>query len=229
MTYNTIYFLIIIVFFLSLIASGRVKRVFRKYDSIPGAFGVSAHQAAAEMLSNAGSDVKVTQVSGELTDHFNPSAHTVGLSSEVYNGTSVAALAVAAHEIGHVSQYITGYSPISWRTSILPVAQLGSNAGPYIIIAGLLINSSKIAYAGLFLYAAMFLFQLITLPVEFDASRRGLYMLEQAGYIESSNMSAAKKVLRAAAMTYVLSAIGSLLSVLRFAAMIAGNTSKKRN
>lgn len=228
LNYNVIYMLIILVFILSLLASGRVKRVFSKYSSLPGALGVTAEQAASDMLYNAGSNVHVTAVSGELTDHYDPSNGTVGLSTDVYGHTSVAALAVAAHEIGHVCQYQDGYAPISIRSKILPVARLGSTAGPYIIIVGLIISSSQIAYIGLYLYAAMFLFQLVTLPVEFNASARGLQMLEEGGYVTRDDIPAAKKVLKVAAMTYVLSAIGSLLSVLRFAAMIARSTGNRR-
>lgn len=220
---NIYYILLLIVLVVSFICQNRVQRVFSKYDNLPGAKGISAADAAANMLYANGLNVQLVQVSGSLTDHFNPSNNTVGLSSVVYGNNSVSALAVAAHEIGHVCQYKDGYKPISIRTSILPVAKLGSQMGPIIIIVGLLIRSTTIAYVGLYLYAAMLLFQLVTLPVEFNASRRGLQMLEQGGYVASSDMYAAKKVLHAAAMTYVLAAIGTLVSLLRFLAMIKGN------
>lgn len=220
------YFLAILVLILSLICQGRVQRVFNRYSTLPGALGVTASAAACRMLNEKGSDVNVKQVSGSLTDHYDPSAGTVGLSTSVYGQTSVAALAVAAHEIGHVCQYQEGYSPIGFRTKLLPVAKIGSTAGPYIIIAGLLIHSSTIAYVGLYLYCAMLLFQLATLPVEFNASSRGLAMLEEGGYVAPADMPAAKKVLRAAACTYVLSALGTLVSVLRFLAMINGGKRK---
>ena len=221
------YILLLIVFVLSLICQNRVKKVFDRYNDLPGALGVTAAEAAANMLAEKGSDVSVTQVSGSLTDHYSPNEGTVGLSTDVYGHSSVAALAVAAHEIGHVCQYMDGYTPISIRTKILPVARIGSTAGPYIIIAGLLIRSSTVAYVGLYLYCAMLLFQLVTLPVEFNASNRGLTMLEEGGYVSAVDMPAAKKVLHAAAMTYVLSALGTLVSVLRFLAMING--SKRRD
>ena len=219
---NIYYILLLVVLALSLICQGRVKRVFKRYSDLPGALGITAKDAAENMLAEAGSNVTVVQVSGELTDHYAPKENTVGLSTEVYGSTSVAALAVAAHEIGHVCQYQDGYKPISIRTSILPVARIGSMAGPYIIIAGLLVRSDTVAYIGLYLYCAVLLFQLITLPVEFNASSRGLAMLESNGFVAPCDMPAAKKVLRAAAMTYVLSALGTLVSVLRFLTMIRG-------
>lgn len=221
------YLLAIIVLALSLICQGRVQRVFNRYSTLPGARGISAAEAASRMLYEKGSSVQVTRVSGSLTDHYAPSEGRVGLSTSVYDQTSVAALAVAAHEIGHVCQYQEGYSPIKFRTKLLPVANLGSVAGPYIIIAGLLFRSGTIAYIGLYLYCAMLLFQLVTLPVEFNASSRGLQMLEDGGYVAPVDMPAAQKVLRAAAFTYVLSALGTLVSVLRFLSLINGN--KRRN
>lgn len=221
------YLLIFIVFILSLVCQSRVQRVFNRYSGLPGARGVSASDAARNMLAEKGSDVNVIPVSGTLTDHYNPTNNTVGLSDEVYNQTSVSALAVAAHEIGHVCQYMDGYTPISIRSKILPVAKIGSTAGPYIIIIGLIIRSSTIAYIGLYLYCAMLLFQLVTLPVEFNASSRGLAMLEEGGYVASQDMQAAKQVLRAAAMTYVLSALGTLVSILRFLSLINGNRRRK--
>lgn len=221
------YLLAIIVMVLSIICQGRVQRVFKRYSDLPGSLGVTAAEAASRMLSDNGSNVNVTQVSGSLTDHYDPQGGKVGLSTSVYGQTSVAALAVAAHEIGHVCQYQEGYVPISIRTKILPVANLGSKAGPYIIIAGLLIRSATVAYVGLYLYCAMLFFQVATLPVEFNASRRGLKMLEDGGYVAQVDMPAAQKVLRAAACTYVLSALGTLVSVLRFLSMI--NSSKRSN
>lgn len=224
---TSFFLLLIVVFILSLFCQGRVKSVFDRYNNIPGMRGVSAAQAASNMLSERGYDVKVVPVSGTLTDHYDPTNNTVGLSTEVYSQESVSALAVAAHEIGHVCQYMDGYAPISIRSSILPVAKVGSTAGPYIIIIGLIANISIIKYVGLYLYCAMLLFQLVTLPVEFNASNRGLRMLEEGGYVSNQDMPAAKAVLRAAAMTYVLSALSTLVSVLRFLALINGNKRRK--
>ena len=184
---------------------------------------LGAGQAAREMLHAHNSGVQVTEVSGSLTDHFDPTRRLVGLSNAVYGSSSISALAVAAHEIGHVLQYEEGYSLMTLRSKILPAAQLGSNAGPIIAIVGLMIQSNFIASLGLYLYAAMFLFQLITLPVEINASKRGLDLLQEGSYIPREKEYAAKAVLRAAAMTYVWAAIGSLLSLLRLAILVKGN------
>ena len=221
------YLLLIAILALSLICRGRVQRVFNRYAELPGQRGVTAAEAARQMLSDNGCNTALARVSGDLTDHFNPAKNTVGLSAAVYDSVSVAALAVAAHEIGHVCQHKEGYAPLSLRTSILPVAKAGSTAGPYIIIAGLLVQSTVIAKVGIYLYAAMLLFQIVTLPVEFNASRRGLAMLRQGGYVAESDMPAAQEVLRAAAMTYVLSALGTLASLLRYISMVQSSSKRK--
>ena len=226
-SYETVMLALIVVLILSLIAQGKVRRVFNRYNSVPAARGIPAYAAAQEMLMDNGSAVTVHPVQGTLTDHYDPRNDTVGLSTEVYNSTSVAALAIAAHEIGHVLQYQENYAPIRWRTAVLPVANIGATFGPYMILIGLFMNLYPLAVVGLGLYGAMFLFQLITLPVEFDASRRGLELLDRGGYIDYSNRTDAKKVLSAAAWTYVLAALGSLLSFLRFFMLVNGN--RRRN
>ena len=226
-SYETVMLALIVVFILSLIAQGKVKRVFNRYNTVPGARNIPAYQAAREMLLDNGSSVAVQPVQGNLTDHYDPRSDTVGLSTEVYDSTSVAALAIAAHEIGHVLQYQENYAPIKWRTTVLPVANLGASFGPYMILIGLFMNLYSLAVVGLALYGAMFLFQLVTLPVEFNASQRGLELLDRGGYIDYSNRADAQKVLSAAAWTYVLAALGSLLSFLRFFMLVNGN--RRRN
>ena len=134
--YETVMLALIVVFILSLIAQGKVKRVFKRYNTVPAARNVPAYQAAQEMLLDNGSAVTVHPVQGTLTDHYDPRNDTVGLSTEVYNSSSVAALAIAAHEIGHVLQYQENYAPIKWRTAVLPVANIGATFGPYMILIG---------------------------------------------------------------------------------------------
>ena len=226
-SYETLMLALIVVFVLSLIAQGKVKRVFKRYNTVPAARNIPAYAAAQEMLSDNGSSVTVHPVQGTLTDHYDPRNDTVGLSTEVYNSSSVAALAIAAHEIGHVLQYQENYAPIRWRTLILPTANLGATFGPYMILIGLFMNLYPLAVIGLALYGAMFLFQLVTLPVELNASRRGLELLDRGGYIDVGNRDDARKVLSAAAWTYVLAALGSLLSFLRFFMLVNGN--RRRN
>ena len=211
---------VLLMFVVSLIASGSVQRTFKRFASIPAQSGTVAAQMAQNMLYDAGSNVTVTQVSGSLTDHFNPKTGVVGLSDAVYDQSSVSALAVAAHEIGHVMQYQEGYTPIKIRNFILPVARIGSGIAPYMIILSLILGATGLGMAGLILYAAVFLFQIATLPVEFNASRRALNMLTAGGYIGYDQEASAKKVLNASAMTYVVAALATFVSLLRFASLL---------
>ena len=171
-----------------------------------------------------GLTLPIQPVAGELTDHFDPKNQVVGLSEVVYGSNSVSAYAVAAHEIGHVMQYQEDYRPMRLRSMILPAANIGSRIGPYLVIGGLLLSGFAartgntgyyIAMVGVALYVAVLLFQLITLPVEFNASRRGLDMLTSGGYLTDEELPGAQKMLRAAALTYVLAALGSFVTVLR--------------
>ena len=229
---NTLYYILAIaVMVLSLIAQGRVQRVFREYAQVPSKRGVTGAQLADELLYKNGLNLPVIQVSGSLTDHFNPKEQTVGLSEAVFGSSSVSALAVAAHEIGHVLQYNEDYRPMKMRTAILPVANIGCRIGPFLVIGGLLLSllvenvgntGYYIAIAGVALYVAMLLFQLVTLPVEFNASSRGLSMLTEGGYLTEEELPGAKKMLRAAALTYVLAALGSFVTVLRLLSLASG-------
>ena len=206
---------LIAIMIIGIFAQRKVQSTFNKYDKVQAYCGKTAAAVAQELLYQHASSVSLTQVAGALTDHFNPKTNTVGLSQAVYNNSSVAALAVAAHEIGHVMQYEEGYTPIKIRNSILPVANLGSHAAPFIVVLGLIFSSYSLAIVGVVLFAAVFLFQLVTLPVEFNASARAVEMLSSGGYISAYESDDAKKVLRAAAMTYVLSTLASALSLLR--------------
>lgn len=218
------YFLAIAVMVLSLIAQGRVSSVFRKYAQVPARRGVTGATLAQELLYRNGLSLPIQQVSGSLTDHFDPRNQVVGLSEAVYGSSSVSALAVAAHEIGHVLQYNEDYGPMKLRSAILPAANIGSRIGPIMVIGGLILSlvvqgtgniGYYVAIVGVALYVMVLLFQLITLPVEFDASKRGLEMLTDGGYLAEDELPGAKKMLRAAAMTYVLAALGSFVTVMR--------------
>lgn len=198
---------------LGFIAQARVQSTFRKYSQVRSLSGYTGRQIAQDILISEHSSVLVSEVRGSLTDHFDPRNQTVGLSQSVYSSDSVAALAVAAHEIGHVMQYERGYFPIRVRNAILPVARFGSSAAPFIVILGLLFGSYDIAIAGVILFGAVLAFQLITLPVEFNASRRAIETL--GNYVPADELPAAKKVLNAAAMTYVVAALASAVSLLR--------------
>ena len=225
------YFLAIAVFVLSLIAQSHVQRVFQTYAQQPAKSGVPACALAEQLLRKNGLSLPVTRVSGSLTDHYDPKSEVVGLSEAVYDSASVSALAVAAHEIGHVLQHQEDYAPMRFRNVILPVANIGCRFGPLIVIGGLLLSwltdwagnaGYYIAMGGVVLYAVMLLFQVVTLPVEFNASRRGLSMLTEGGYLQEDELPGAKKMLRAAAMTYLLAALGSLITVLRLFTIARG-------
>ena len=229
---NYIYlFLLLGIMVLSLIAQSRVQRVFNQYAQVRARRGITGAQLANELLYQNGLSLPIQSVQGQLTDHYNPKTQVVGLSQAVYGSDSVSAYAVAAHEIGHVLQHNEDYAPMKLRSTILPVANIGSRIGPFMVIGGLLLSMLAertgnlgyyIAMAGVALYAMMFLFQLVTLPIEFNASKRGLQMLTEGGYIDDDELPGAKKMLNAAAMTYVLAALGAFVSVLRFLSIAGG-------
>ena len=224
----TLIFLLIGVTILGIFAQINVKNTFNKYSRMRSMRGTRAVDVAQSLLNANMSSVSIVPVSGSLTDHYNPRQNTVGLSQSVYNESSVAAIAVAAHEIGHVMQYQNGYNPIKIRNSILPVARLGSFISPYIVLAGVFMGSYNLAIVGVVLFAAVLVFQLFTLNVEFDASRRALEMLTSGGYLVSSEEErAAKKVLRAAAFTYVVSTLATLVSLLRLLAIASSSRNRR--
>ncbi len=220
------YVLVLIMALFSIIASARVSSTYKKYSNKATAKGITAEQAARKILDENGLyNVKIESVSGSLTDHYDPRANVIRLSDTVRNSTSVAAVGVAAHEAGHAVQHATGYVPIKVRNAIVPVANIGSVAGPYLIIIGLLLSSSMssiILNLGLWLFSAAVIFQLVTLPVEFNASRRAIATLEDGMYLYEDEVPAVKKVLGAAAMTYVAAAAVSIANLLRFVMLISG-------
>ncbi|MBR6039769.1 MAG: zinc metallopeptidase [Clostridia bacterium] len=227
--------LLFAVMILSFIAQGRVQSVFNTHAQVPARSGVTGARLAQELLYRNGLNLPVQPVQGTLTDHYDPKNQVVGLSQAVYGSNSVSALAVAAHEIGHVLQHNEDYAPMKLRSVILPAANIGSRIGPFLVLGGLLLSyiaqgtgnaGYYIALVGVGLYVMMLLFQLVTLPVEFNASKRGLEMLTDGGYLAEDELPGAKKMLRAAAMTYVLAALGSFVTVLRLLS-IAGRARRR--
>lgn len=206
---------LIAVTIIGLFAQFKVQSVFNKYSKIRAQAGMPSHMVAYQLLRKGGSDAALKPVGGALTDHYDPRSNVVGLSDSVYNSDSVAALAVAAHEIGHVMQYQEGYGPIRLRNAILPVASFSSSLAPVIVLLGLFMGSAQLSQIGVILFGAVLAFQLVTLPVEFNASRRALEMLTEGGYISYDEHTGAKRVLRAAAMTYIVAALASLLTMVR--------------
>ena len=201
---------------LSIIAQSMVQSRFKKYSQVFSAKGITGEDTANLLLMKKGiSDVSVGQVSGSLTDNFNPKTKAISLSEPVYSSSSVAAIGVAAHETGHAIQHHTGYVAIKLRNAILPVAQLGSTAAVPLAIFGFIFGAPMLVNAGILLFSAVVLFQVVTLPVEFNASRRAALLLKETGVLSEEELNGAKKVLAAAALTYVASMLTSLMSLLR--------------
>lgn len=213
------YILVVIGAVICMIASARVKGTFNKYSQLRSMSGMNGAQVAQRVLQAAGIyDVQVRHVSGSLTDHYDPRTKTVNLSDPVYNATSVAALGVAAHECGHAIQHAKSYAPLSIRSALVPIANFGSMLAWPVILIGLLFNtrsSGLIIYIGILLFSAAVLFQLVTLPVEFDASRRALVMLRTQGILADDELKYTRRVLKSAALTYVASAAAAILQLLR--------------
>lgn len=213
------YILVVIGAVICMIASARVKGTFNKYSQMRSMSGMNGAQVAQRVLQAAGIyDVQVRHVSGSLTDHYDPRTKTVNLSDPVYNATSVAALGVAAHECGHAIQHAKSYAPLSIRSALVPIANFGSMLAWPVILIGLFFNtrsSGLIIDIGILLFSAAVLFQLVTLPVEFDASRRALVMLRTQGILADDELRYTRRVLKSAALTYVASAAAAILQLLR--------------
>lgn len=213
------YILVVIGAVICMIASARVTGTFNKYSQIRSMSGMNGAQVAQRVLQAAGIyDVQVRHVSGSLTDHYDPRTKTVNLSDPVYNATSVAALGVAAHECGHAIQHAKSYAPLSIRSALVPIANFGSMLAWPVILIGLFFNtrsSGLIIDIGILLFSAAVLFQLVTLPVEFDASRRALVMLRTQDILADDELKYTRRVLKSAALTYVASAAAAILQLLR--------------
>ncbi|MDE6991365.1 MAG: zinc metallopeptidase [Lachnospiraceae bacterium] len=224
--FDPTYILVLIGAVLSIIASARVNSTFNKYARVRSMSGMTGAQTAEAILRSRGIyDVQVEHIRGNLTDHYDPSKKVVRLSDSVYNATSVAAIGVAAHECGHVMQHHEKYAPLSIRTRLVPAANIGSRLGIPIVILGLILGSNSLLInIGIWVFSLAVLFQIVTLPVEFDASRRALACIEQCGIVTSDERAKSAKVLRAAAYTYVAAAAASILQLLRLV-MLSGRRS----
>ena len=224
--YDWTYILVLIGAVICMIASANVKSTYKKFSTYRSMTNMTGAQVAERLLRSAGlHDVRVGQVAGELSDHYNPATKVVNLSDSVYGSTSVAAIGVAAHECGHAIQHAKGYFPLNLRTWFVPVANFGSKLAWPLILIGLFINSQSsqiIINAGIFLFSFAVIFQLITLPVEFNASSRALALLEEQGILSQQELPYTKKVLGAAALTYVASAASAILQLLRIIMLFGG-------
>lgn len=213
-----VYLLIMVMFIVSLYCQFKVSSNFSKYSKVSNQRGLTGADVARALLRlNGITDVSVEAISGNLTDHYDPRSKVIRLSEGVFNKTSIAALSVAAHETGHAVQHAKGYAPLAVRSAIFPVVNIGSKIAIPLFIIGMLLGGNYIlAQIGILLFGFVVAFQVITLPVEFNASSRALSMLLQYGYLGDTEIKSAKKVLSAAAMTYVAAAAVSALQLLRF-------------
>lgn len=219
----------------SLWASIRVNTTFKKYSKIRSMRGITGAEAARRVLdANGLQHIRIEQIPGNLTDHYDPRSDVIRLSESVYGNTSVAAVGVACHEAGHAVQHAENYAPVKIRAAIIPVTNIGSRLAIPLIILGILLNSLAsapeflvIAYIGVACYGLCALFQLVTLPTEFDASRRALRCIESYGILGSEEIGGARRVLTAAAMTYVAALAVSLMQLLRLFLMVSGNSRRR--
>lgn len=209
---------------LGMIAQSMVSTSFKKYSRVRTSNGYTAAEIARQILDRNGlSHIQVVPVRGQLTDNYNPQTQTVNLSDSVYSSNSVAAIGVAAHEVGHAIQHAKGYIPIKIRSAIVPITNFGSSISPIMIVLGLLLSMKPLAVLGVILFSTVAIFQLVTLPVEFNASRRALRTLDNDRILTGNELSGAKKVLAAAAMTYVAALITSLANLLRLILIVGRN------
>lgn len=212
---------------ISMLVSAILKSRFSKYAKLPLSAGLSGAEVAAKMLRDNGIyDVKITSVNGFMTDHYNPANKTINLSPEVYGGTSVAAAAVAAHECGHAVQHATAYQWLTLRSKLVPVVQFSSGIVQWVLLAGVLMINAfpQLLLAGIVLFAATTIFSVITLPVEFDASRRALAWLNTARVTTTTEYPKAKDALKWAAMTYVVAALASIATLVQYVMIFLGGS-----
>ncbi len=202
-------------------AQSQVKGTYRRYSQVHSRMGMTGAQVAQTILSKMGvQGVRVEPVAGELTDHYDPGAKAVRLSQGIYNSTSLAAAAVAAHECGHVLQDVQGYKFMNVRAALVPAVNLGSRLGPILIMAGLFLQILGLSWLGVIFFGAVLLFHVVTLPVEFDASSRALRLIDDLGILQGEEHRGAEAVLRAAAFTYVATAFYALLNLLYYILLI---------
>lgn len=223
------YLLLVIGMLLSLLASAKLKSTFARYKRVRSASGLTGEEAARRILYSAGiTDVQVRPIAGSLTDHYDPRTKTVNLSQDIYGQTSLAAVGVAAHECGHAIQHATEYAPLKFRTALVPVVNIGSQLGMPLIFLGILLSwNTVLIQIGIWAFSLSLLFQIATLPVEFNASSRAIVKVEEYGLLSHEENQGCKKVLGAAAMTYVAATASAALQLLRLILLFGGNRRRR--
>ena len=228
--FDPTYMLVIIGAVLCLWAQARVSSTYSKFSRVQSRTGMTGAQAAQRILQMSGIyDVRIEHVGGSLTDHYDPGHKVLRLSDSVYGSTSVAAIGVAAHECGHAVQHDKGYGPLKFRSALVPVANIGSKAGIPLIFLGVILGMNQVLIQiGIWVFALAVLFQVVTLPVEFNASGRALAMLGDYGMLERDEAAGCRKVLKAAALTYVAALLMSVLQLLRYVLIFLGRSDRNR-
>ncbi|MCM1262770.1 MAG: zinc metallopeptidase [Butyrivibrio sp.] len=228
--YDSTYILVIIGALLCIFAQLKIQTTFKKYSKVMSRSGMTGAQAAQRILQLSGIyDVRIEHIRGELTDHYDPSSKVLRLSDSVYGSNSIAAIGVAAHECGHAVQHDKGYAPLKIRTALVPAANIGSKLGIPIILIGVILGMNQLfIQIGIWVFALAVLFQVVTLPVEFNASGRALNMLGGYGLMENDETRGCRKVLSAAALTYVAAAASSILQLLRLILLYGNNGGRRR-
>ena len=222
--YDPVYMMMLLpVLAITIFAQAKVSSNFNRYSKVTNSRRLTGAQAAEAVLHQHGIyDVRIERVAGNLTDHYDPRTNVIRLSQQVYDSPTIAAVGVAAHEAGHAVQYAQAYTPIKIRAALIPVTQLGSQFGVILLILGILLSFEPLFLVGIILFSFTTLFQLVTLPVEYNASHRAMETIDSAGLLTSEEAQGARKVLSAAALTYVAALLMSIVQLLRFVLMFAG-------
>lgn len=230
MYFDPTYLIVIPAVIFAFIAQIMVKTTFNKYSTETNQHGYTAKEVARKILDDNGlQNISIEYIQGELTDHYDPSANVIRLSDSVYSSTSVAAIGVAAHEVGHAIQHAKGYAPIKVRQAIIPITRIGSGLAVPLVLVGMLFAAVRwLVPVGIFLYTGVVFFQAVTLPVEFNASSRALKTLDENLILYKDEVAMAKKVLTAAAMTYVAAMFSSLMSLIRLLLIVNGGRGRRR-
>ncbi|MBQ3393691.1 MAG: zinc metallopeptidase [Oscillospiraceae bacterium] len=223
LTYQSYYLMILPAMIFAMWAQAKVTSAFREFSRVRTYYGMTGYEAARRVLDAHGlRNVQIQMIQGNLTDHYDPRTNTISLSQDVYGAASVAAIGVAAHEAGHAVQYAEGYAPIKRRNAIIPITQIGSSLSWPLILIGLIMGVSSLISFGIILFSLVTLFQRLTLPVEFDASRRAVESLAMSGTVTDEELFGVRKVLTAAALTYVAALAVSMANLLRLLMMFGG-------